>query len=190
MSVGQSLTAAPRALRLHPQSRQSAVESIMVEAYRCPERMLHLRYHVIGTLDRIRLATRVPSRRRDGLWRTTCFEMFMRADETPGYVEANFSPSSEWAVYHFDSYRVNMKPMPTDIPPCISTARDRGRFMMDVVFDPSCVPSTGALRFGLTAVIEADDGARSYWALAHAPGDPDFHHRNCFALELGATASS
>jgi hypothetical protein len=39
-------------------------------------------------------------------------------------------------------------------------------------------------------VIEAIDGTLSYWALAHAPGSPDFHHLDCFALELAATALS
>ena len=190
MSVGKSLAVAPRALCPHPDFAQSAIELIMVEGARSPEHTLRLRYLVIGALDRIRLAAPAPSQRRDSLWRTTCFEMFMRTDETPGYVEANFSPSSEWAVYRFDSYRENMKPVTADAPPRIATARDGDRFTMDVELDSSCTLSTGSFRFGLSAVIEADDGTLSYWALAHPPGGPDFHHSDCFALELAATASS
>ena len=41
---------------------------------------------------------------------------------------------------------------------------------------------TGEL--GISAVIEEQDGRLSYWALAHPPGKPDFHHRDCFALRL------
>jgi hypothetical protein len=41
---------------------------------------------------------------------------------------------------------------------------------------------------GLSAIIEEADGTRSYWALAHPPGEPDFHHPDCFALELPAAA--
>jgi hypothetical protein len=37
---------------------------------------------------------------------------------------------------------------------------------------------------GLSAVVEATDGSLSYWALAHAPGRPDFHHAHSFGLEL------
>ena len=37
---------------------------------------------------------------------------------------------------------------------------------------------------GLTAVVAARNGDKSYWALDHAPGQPDFHHPDCFALEL------
>jgi hypothetical protein len=33
-------------------------------------------------------------------------------------------------------------------------------------------------------VLEENDGGKSYWALAHSPAKPDFHHTDCFALEL------
>jgi hypothetical protein len=33
-------------------------------------------------------------------------------------------------------------------------------------------------------VIEDADGSLSYWALAHPPGRPDFHHTEAFALDL------
>ncbi|MND06273.1 hypothetical protein D3C83_275510 [compost metagenome] len=47
------------------------------------------------------------------------------------------------------------------------------------------IGSTGeTLLVGLAAVIEAADGALSYWALRHAPAKPDFHHRDAFALAL------
>ena len=47
------------------------------------------------------------------------------------------------------------------------------------------IASTGeALQLGLAAVIESADGALSYWALRHPPGEPDFHHRDAFALAL------
>jgi hypothetical protein len=40
------------------------------------------------------------------------------------------------------------------------------------------------LRIALAAVIEDDNGRLSYWGLRHAPGKPDFHHPNGFALEV------
>ena len=41
-------------------------------------------------------------------------------------------------------------------------------------------------RLGLSAVIEEKDGGTSWWALAHPPGKPDFHHDDCFAARLAA----
>ena len=39
-------------------------------------------------------------------------------------------------------------------------------------------------RMGLSMVIEELDGTKSYWALAHPPGAPDFHHPACFAHQV------
>src|SRR3546814_9971873 len=46
--------------------------------------------------------------------------------------------------------------------------------------------AAGPVRVALSAVIEETDGTKSYWALRHPPGKPDFHHPDCFALALGA----
>ena len=46
--------------------------------------------------------------------------------------------------------------------------------------------SAEALRLALSAVIETEDGRIHYFAAAHPPGQPDFHHPDCFALELPA----
>ena len=40
------------------------------------------------------------------------------------------------------------------------------------------------------AVVEESDGTRSYWALKHPPGRPDFHHAAAYALDLAATVPS
>ena len=34
------------------------------------------------------------------------------------------------------------------------------------------------------AVLEEKDGTKSYWALAHPGGKPDFHDPGCFAAHL------
>lgn len=54
-------------------------------------------------------ALRVPDHidfgRTDELWRTTCFELFLRRPGQEGYLEFNFAPSGQWAAYGFDGYR-------------------------------------------------------------------------------------
>jgi len=51
--------------------------------------------------------------------------------------------------------------------------------------EPGIFPDRGS-KLALSAVIEEIDGTKSYWALAHPPGKPDFHHPDCFTLTLGA----
>ncbi len=39
-------------------------------------------------------------------------------------------------------------------------------------------------QLGLSAVLEEKDGTKSYWALAHPDGKPDFHEPGCFTAKL------
>ncbi len=59
--------------------------------------------------------------------------------------------------------------------------------MVDVDF-AEISPTTCTL--GLSAVIQEVDGTKSYWALAHAPGPPDFHNPDCFIATLPAPSES
>lgn len=121
--------------------------------------------------------------RAGGLWRTTCFELFVKPADGEGYFEFNFSPSTAWAAYRFDGYRTEMADLPL-APPRIEAIEDGVQVRLDL----GGLPGNGWLA-GITAVIEETDGTKSYWALRHPPGKPDFHHPDCFALELPAASA-
>lgn len=63
-----------------------------------------------------------------------------------------------------------------------------GLDVSDEHFALEAVFAVGGLQgaLGLSAVIEEMGGTKSYWALAHPPGAPDFHHPTCFAATLPA----
>jgi hypothetical protein len=118
--------------------------------------------------------------RTDELWRTTCFELFLRGPEEEAYLEFNLSPSGEWAAYAFDGYRQGMTDL--DItPPSVELATADGVSRLTVFVT---TPRPGPWLASLTAVIEEAGGTKSYWALAHASDKPDFHHPDSFVLEL------
>ena len=64
------------------------------------------------------------------------------------------------------------------------TGPGASQFTLSAVLEDSRLATCPVQRAGLNAVIEEADGTRSYWALAHPPGDPDFHHPDCFAFDL------
>jgi hypothetical protein len=162
------------ALVRHPASRCDAIDSI------------HARidgpvvtFDVRGRIDELLIPPPAPPERTDELWRHSCFELFVR-EEGEGYEEFNFSPSGQWAAYRFDRYREGMAPL--DIPPpLIETEISENRLLVRVTLQQE---RRGRCRIGLAAVIEEKGGNISYWALNHPPGAPDFHHRDCFALDL------
>ncbi|WP_420139086.1 DOMON-like domain-containing protein [Sphingomonas sp.] len=163
-------------LNLHPSSPSPATR-IEVELARVPGG-LRLDYHLFGDLNRVRFPGFRPAVRTDELWKHSCLEAFVGAGD--GYYEFNLSPSTQWAAYHFDAYRAGMRE--ADIPdPAVAWAEGRGRATLSATLS---LPPDVTGPIGLSAVIEDTSGVRSFWALAHPPGPPDFHNAACFAAEL------
>jgi hypothetical protein len=169
-------------LTLHPDGRCDAVTHIAVEIARPSAAVLLVDYIVSGNLDDLSLLPIGTSARTDGLWQHTCFEAFMRPAGSESYFEFNFSPSTQWAAYRFGRYREGMIAAETAVPR-IEFEHAAQRCVLRAAL---ALPDEGAWRLGLSAVIEETNGRKSYWALAHPPGRPDFHHSDCFALELPA----
>jgi hypothetical protein len=175
------------ALRLHPDSLCVAVKHIEADVARPHAGSLVFSYFVTGKIGDLRIPPVVSPARADELWRHTCFEAFVGTAANAAYYEFNFAPSTQWAAYRFSSYRSGMR-----VATEISAPR------IDVQSSPECytwqaalaldglsgLPRDAPWRLGLSAVIEETSGRRSYWALAHPPGKPDFHHSDCFAHEF------
>ena len=168
------------ALKLHPDSLCAAVTGVDVEVTRPNDGSLSLSYVVTGKIGDLRLPPVAASARADELWRSTCFEAFIRAAPDEAYYEFNFAPSTQWAAYRFDGYRTGMR-VATEIgAPRIEVQSAPERYTLQATLDLSRGKG-GGWRLGLSAVIEETSGRKSYWALAHPSGKPDFHHADCFA---------
>lgn len=150
-------------------------------------------YVLHAEISGLRIAPVQPVERAQGLWRHTCFESFLMVPGAAGYYELNFAPSRQWAVYRFDAYREGMSATPLATPPEISVRRCDDRLEvtaavplheLTALHELIALQGAPRLRVALSAVIEAQSGILSYWALKHAPGKPDFHNPACFVLEL------
>jgi hypothetical protein len=147
-----------------------------------------LDFRLFGSPLRVKLPQpKAKPARTDELWRTTCFEAFIRPRGGDAYFELNLSPSGDWASYRFDSYRVGMREAAIVGHSDPDVWNEAGIRMQDARFDiagePELDPSKG-WEIGLSAVIEEIDGTKSYWALGHGAGPPDFHNPACFAYHL------
>jgi hypothetical protein len=153
-----------------------------------------LRYCLQADMARIRVAFEgtVAPGRTEGLWKHTCFEAFIRPDESQGYYELNFSAAKQWAAYHFDAYREGMTPVELPEPPTISVTQTPQNLELDAIvalpfeYAKGAKEMRGSVRPGLalTAVVEEDSGRLCYWSARHPPGKPDFHHSDGYVFEL------
>jgi len=177
-------------LRLHPASICSAVKRIEVDVAHQLAHSLVLTYVVTGKISDLAMPPAAAAARTEELWRHTCFEAFVRSPSGAAYYEINFSPSTQWAAYKFSGYRREMRLAAEINAPriVVEAAADRYILQASLELDEALRPAGGGRgamwRLGLSAVIEETGGRQSYWALAHPPGRPDFHHSDCFALEV------
>ncbi len=181
---------AKKALTPHPGNQHPPFD-IGVRLSLLGSDVLKFDYVVSGPIADLLIPAKADPGRTDNLWQHSCFEAFIAQAGSPAYVEYNFAPSTEWAAYRFTAYREGMAPaldLPT--PHIFVEQHDGSRLTQTVFLDASTLKRAGWGAIAISAVIETRDGAKSYWALRHPPGKPDFHHADCFALKLPAAGGT
>jgi hypothetical protein len=176
-------------LLIHPNSRCTAVTQIEVEVVRQHPGILSVHFVVTGNVRDLALPPTAAPTRTDDLWRHTCFETFVRAAPSGAYYEFNFAPSKQWATYRFTGYRSGPSVASAIRTPKIEVHSNETCCELQASLQLSGLPDLpidASWHLGLSAVIEEIGGSMSYWALAHPPGRADFHHSDCFSLELPA----
>ena len=172
-------------LEPHPDSPAEPVDRISVECATPTRSELRLTYVLDGETGDIAIPEARPiPRRQDGLWQTTCFELFLRVEESPGYWEFNFSPSGDWAAYRFSDYRDGMTSPALTRSPRIEFERAARQLVLRAEIDLAPLalelPAARELHGIFSAIVEGPSGTQSYWASKHPAGKPDFHHPDNF----------
>jgi hypothetical protein len=152
-----------------------------------PAGVLDVAFTLEGDLAALAVPEPGPPAPGERLWEHTCFEIFLRADRARGYHELNVAPWGGWQMHAFVDYRLGGPLVIVPGAPEIAVARAGDRVTLRTRADFGALwpgYAVAPLRVALAAVVEAADGARSYWALRHPLGRPDFHHMQAFALAL------
>jgi hypothetical protein len=174
-------------LLCHPSTGNPAVRGIAALVRRAASGVLDVRFRLDADVPHLLVPSPSAPRVAAGLWQHTCFEAFVAIDDQPGYHEFNFAPSGEWAAYAFRGYRDGGPLANEALAPPITLRATDGRLELEALIRLdrlSAAHARAPLRIGLSAVIEANDGTLSYWALRHPADKPDFHHAEAFALRL------
>jgi hypothetical protein len=171
-------------MHCHPATPTLKADSLSVEWEIQPEGRLWLRYFVECDLYSLIVPAEADPDRRDGLWQSSCFELFLCEPGASSYLEFNFSPSGQWAAYQFTDYRTDMADFSLETPEIGGDCSDTHFALEATIALPDMLNT--AVEAALCAVIHERGDIKSYWALKHPQGDPDFHHKDCFALKLAA----
>ena len=119
--------------------------------------------------------------RCDELWKNTCLEAFLALPGKNSYWELNISPTGDWNLYSFKSYRSAFQAELGVQPPFVSSQVSPTDFRCDVLLNlRPWLPSVSCPELSLTAVLKHTDTSLSYWAIRHTGKVADFHDRRSF----------
>lgn len=147
--------------------------------------VLYLRYDLTGLIGSRALPARAATpARKDGLWKETCFELFLGLEGSDQYWEFNFSPSGDWNVYSFEAYRQGMQEEQAfaSLPFSVQSHPDSLNLSVELDLE-KIILRDHVLKAGISAVVRSAGGDCTYWALAHPGTQPDFHRKDGFIVE-------
>ena len=171
-------------LAAHPDHPPSAVTQVEARVIGRDANWLRVRWRIEGSQQLV-VPAFAGKGRTDDLWQTTCFELYLKPLGGEAYCELNLSPSERWNAYDFDGYRSGMRERPFPHEPECAIRVGSNFAIFDAAIPVAGLPAQDCA-MGLSAILEEQGGIKSYWALAHPEGKPDFHNPACFAMALPA----
>ncbi|QLC24236.1 hypothetical protein HFP57_03785 [Parasphingopyxis algicola] len=172
-------------LQRHPDTPSKLIRGIEVAHEWKSRDTLWLRYFVDCPVDRLFIPDPAKPERMDDLWKTTCFELFLKEPCAAPYCEFNFSPSGRWAAYGFCDFRDGAHDLEVPSDPAIAPLDAGDSYFaleVDVVLPADRIYPT--MPAAISAIIVDADENKTYWGYRHPEGDPEFHHEDCFAARL------
>lgn len=147
---------------------------------------LAVRYELRGDLAEVMIpAAAGRPARRHGLWKATCFELFLGVPGEARYWEFNWSPGGDWNVYGFAGYRQGMAEAEAFTALPVRVRRQGGSLRVAAEAAVGSMVAAGRpIEVGIAAVIQLAGGGLTYWALTHLGEQADFHRRDSFLAEL------
>lgn len=168
-------------LEPHPQSQVAAIERICV-GYVLRSAVWKLAFEVFGDIPALDLPDMHRVKPGEDLWQNSCFELFV-AQSNHSYREFNFAPDGRYAAMDFSGYRQKRGVLRQELVAKAESWRSDKRYRLDVELAEAARPDMPT-HAGLSAIVQDKAGHTSWWALQHAPGEPDFHHPSAFHIPL------
>ena len=149
---------------------------------------IYIQYLVTGDISKAKFPPVLQhGQRKNNLWKSTCFELFISPDNHTEYWEYNFSPSHHWALYQFSGYRENQSDDLSITDLVITTQRTNDQQFELACKAPLPDPIKGhTIDIGVSAVIQDTEDNLYYYALIHCKETADFHNRKSFIISVDA----
>ncbi|MBT7610521.1 MAG: hypothetical protein HN576_12250 [Bacteriovoracaceae bacterium] len=149
---------------------------------------LNVEYLLKGNIESIDLSKENTTRKRViGLWKKTCFELFIKNKNTDDYFEFNFAPNTDWNLFHFLDIRSELKEFKTTTCPLVKVKQSNVEFQMQIIIPKQIFPdkfiSNGEMMYSPTSIIHKSSHIY-HFASIHPDNKLDFHRYQSFDQSL------
>lgn len=176
---------------LHPYAPTNSSLTLSASLERNQHNHLSVRYYLQDNQNEVIFSppNHQPNR-ADNLWEKTCFELFLGFPGSCRYWELNLSPSGDWNLFRFNTYRHGMVEELLIVSLPMEVIRKNHSLTLHSTLDlnPFIHPHQ-PIDASITAVIILSDKTPSYWAINHCGNQPDFHLRESFSISLNPKES-
>lgn len=147
------------------------------------EKIIYLSYSISGDISSIIIPSisDIPQR-KDDLWKTTCFELFLANKTKRNYIELNLSPSLNYNIYSFSDYRADMNLENSFIIRNTSVKHEKTKFNIKFMLESINIINTDDLLINISTVIKYSNDKSKYYAVMHNKDKADFHKKNTFVV--------
>lgn len=158
--------------RLTPFDFQSDIE--IFGEWKIDQNKVKINFLLTGEINEICWPLVKNEKRRDELWKESCFEFFVMEKNGPAYLEFNFWPTGEFNVYHFNEYRKLSGEYKGFEKFDYKFSKNEKSLSFHLVFD-SVWKEKRDLFVSMTMVLKRVSGRVEYYAWRHSESRPDFH---------------
>jgi hypothetical protein len=143
------------------------------------ENLINLSFSILGDISKIIIPNTEFTKdykRKDDLWKTTCFELFLASKTSKSYSEINVSSSYEYNIYSFTDYRKNMQ-LENNLS-IKNIKKDISSNLLNLTFSIESKNKINIedLIINITSVVESTNNEIEYWAINHLEDKADFHN--------------
>ena len=145
------------------------------------QQKIKLNFQVIGNRKAYVINSKLENEekieRKDELWKSTCFELFIANSPSEEYYEINISPFGEWNIYHLNAYKVGFKEFREVSKPIIKMTKENYKYRLsfEIEFNQRIFNNEG-LSFNLATIILDKNNLRHFYSICPRK-TADFHNR-------------
>lgn len=136
---------------------------------------LQCSYIINGNITNLSLKEGRSAKRKSYLWLDTCFELFLKEENSPVYYEFNFAPNSDYNIFRFTEYRAPLAETNDFSVDSRMEIESENKIVFDFTISPHMDVAKKEFTFLVSVILNTNDNKVSLWAVDHADPKPDFH---------------